>query len=321
MKKQPIPCSFTPSLHAPFFLLHFGLCSFLAIISPSTTASAQDQSSRRGTVRTETNVVVPVALPGTLTPADLRTTAGSVSFIARTATLAVGDASAARTQEQLREGPIDAEKLRLIESVRAEGREFLRREENAMSAPAVLSRAAEASLLPPRTPVEPLRALSATNSIECERRARIDELRRAVDGEPEPGARDRLQLTLAGHLIGQNDWHAARSIYGLLAASSADPAVQEAVRRNLLVVDKKIEALAERDTVKRQRLELELARIHQRLGHERAMKRITRELKESAHEGSVREEAARLLHSQSAPAEPPSPTLPPAASRRNGGGQ
>jgi len=171
--------------------------------------------------------------------------------------------------------------------------------------------------LPRKLPLQPLPEKASGKTVACERTARSEELRAKANSETNSAARERLLLVLAGNHVGENDWLAARAIYEQLGATSNDPAVLEAVRRNLRVVDKKLEALAERDPRRREELELELAAIHQDLGHEQAAKRICRELMDSAHDESVRKAAATLHDAETRPNQLP---LPPGLSPPGHGG-
>jgi len=80
--------------------------------------------------------------------------------------------------------------------------------------------------------------------------------------------------------------------------------VLEAVRKNLRVTDKKLEALAETNPARKEKLELELATIHHDLGHDRASKRISQELTKKAGDETVRKSAADLLRAPSKPLGP-----------------
>jgi hypothetical protein len=74
-----------------------------------------------------------------------------------------------------------------------------------------------------------------------------------------------------------------------------------------LVVDKKLAALAAPDPTQRERLELELARLHYDLGHEQAARHLTRELARSAQAPQVREDAAKLLSAEPKATQPALP--------------
>ena len=127
-------------------------------------------------------------------------------------------------------------------------------------------------------------------------------------------SRDRLRLTLAGYLVGKDEWHSAKAIYDELAATSNDPAVLEASRRNLRVVDKQMEAMAESHPGRKEQLELELAALHHELGHEQASKRISRRLSGGARDETIRREATKLLETEVKLLAPPGPpgTVPQA---------
>ena len=165
-------------------------------------------------------------------------------------------------------------------------------------------------VIPRKITLDPLPP-KATNlaTINCEKSRRIDELRGQIaDLATDPAQRELVQLDLAGYEVGQGNWLAAKAILDALLATSSNPDVLEAVRRNLLVVDKKLEALAAPDPTQRERLELELARLHYELGHEQAARRLTRELARSAQAPQVKEDAAKLL---SAEPKATQPVLPP----------
>lgn len=176
-----------------------------------------------------------------------------------------------------------------------------------LAAPARLSANDLDKHVPRKLAVAPLPSAPPKPVVDCEKNSRIDELRAKAAAETEPASRDRLLLVLAGNHVGQGDWQAAKTIYDQLAATSNDPAVLEAVRRNLLVVDKKLEALGETDPGRKERLELDLAAIHHDLGHEQASKRICRELVKTARDETVREEAVRLHNTTDQPTQLPAP--------------
>lgn len=159
-------------------------------------------------------------------------------------------------------------------------------------------------------PLQPPQAPPPANS---ERGKRIEELQQELAKETDPERRDRTLLVLAAYYVGQNDWQTAKSILDDLVAISQDSGIQEAVRRNLEVVNLKLMGLSETNTVRQEQLELDLARLHADLGHEQAAKRIHRQLATTAADPIVRDTAGRLLK------EPPKPTrLPPAPPNLNG---
>jgi hypothetical protein len=192
----------------------------------------------------------------------------------------------------------------MLEAIRAASRPLLEAERTRAGGGIAANSASTATtgatdfdkVIPRKIALDPLPPLTAqTNAASCEKLSRIEELRAAVAAATDPEERDPLRLELAGFLGGQNDWLAAKTIYDDLLATSSVPGVVEAARRNLLVVDKKLQALAAPDQAQREQLELELAAIHYDLGHEPAARRLTRALAQSAQTPQVRADAAILL--------------------------
>lgn len=162
--------------------------------------------------------------------------------------------------------------------------------------------------VPPRKlDLLPLPARKPTVRADCRQSTRIEELKQKTQNETDPQIRERDLLLLAGKFVGQDDWEAARKIYQELQAKSNDPAVIEAVKRNLEVVDRKLAILAETDPSRKETLELELANLHRELGHERASRRIYRRLAKTAKEPTVRFQAKELLSTKSKPRRLPVP--------------
>ena len=80
--------------------------------------------------------------------------------------------------------------------------------------------------------------------------------------------------------------------------------VRIALRRNLEVTEKQLDIQNEPDPSKREWLELDLARVHQDLGHSFAAQRMWRDLEKRALHPDVRAQSARLR------LDPPKPTRP-----------
>ena len=147
-----------------------------------------------------------------------------------------------------------------------------------------------------------------TNTVACEKCRQMDELRAKIaDPAADPAQRDQWQLELAAYEVGRDNWGAAKAILDGLQATSSNAGLQTAVRRNLLVVDKKLAALAAPDQAQRERLELELATLHYDLGHEQAARRLTRALAQSAQTAQVRQDAAQLLTAEPKATQPVMP--------------
>jgi hypothetical protein len=221
-----------------------------------------------------------------------------------------------KAHQLIKSAPHSAEAREMLAAIKSAAKPLLHNEPISIDAP----KRAEAQkssmkhgdkVVPRKVPLEPLPAKPSHLLPDCEKTTRLDELRGKAASETNSFTRERLLLDLAGHHVGQNDWHSAKAIYDDLAAQSQDPAVLEAVRNNLRVVDKKLEALAETDPARRERLELELATIHHDLGHEQASKRISEELAQKAADESVRKDAASLLEV------PPKPLPPWSAPKGN----
>ena len=162
--------------------------------------------------------------------------------------------------------------------------------------------------VPPRKlDLLPVPTMEPTVRADCRQSSRIEELKKKMQNETDPQIRERDLLLLAGKFVGQDDWEAARKIYQELQAKSNDPAVIEAVKRNLEVVDRKLAILAETNPSRKETLELELANLHRELGHERASRRIYRRLAKTAKEPTVRFQAKELLSTKSKPRRLPVP--------------
>jgi len=220
-------------------------------------------------------------------------------------------------RQLLLKNPNAPEVRSMMEAVRNASRPLLEADRTRSSGATAASSAATASaratdfnrVIPRKIALDPLPP-KATNTaaIACEKSRRMDDLRAQVaDPATEPTQRELLQLDLAGYEVGQGNWAAAKAILDGLQATSHDPEVLEAVRRNLLVVDKKLAALAAPDPTQRERLELELARLHYDLGHEQAARHLTRELARSAQAPQVREDAAKLLSAEPKATQPALP--------------
>lgn len=162
--------------------------------------------------------------------------------------------------------------------------------------------------VPPRKlDLLPVPTREPTVRADCRQSRRIEELKEKTQNETVPRIRERDLLLLAGKFVGQGDWEAARRIYQELQAKSNDPAIIEAVKRNLDVVNRKLAILAETDPSRKETLELDLANLHRELGHERASKRIYRRLAKTAKEPTVRSQAMELLSTKSKPRRLPVP--------------
>jgi hypothetical protein len=92
----------------------------------------------------------------------------------------------------------------------------------------------------------------------------------------------------------------------------------KAAQRNLRVVEKKLEALSETNPDRKEQLELELAAIHNDLGHEQAAKRLCRELLKSTKNETIRQDAERLLSTKIKPAQLPEPPKRSGGLRKGG---
>ena len=167
-------------------------------------------------------------------------------------------------------------------------------------------------LPPQKMPLSALPPSDPANQAECSRAQQIGELQRQVEEEPDTALRERKLLVLAAAQVGNDDWQAAAGIYGQLAATSTDPAVLEAVRRNQRVVTGQLAVLASRDADTRESRELDLANTHQDLGHELAAKRIYWRLASTATQPAVRTTAIRLLEQPFEPTDPLRLPAPPA---------
>lgn len=163
------------------------------------------------------------------------------------------------------------------------------------------------NISPKKLTVAPLPTKDAMALKDCQRSRRVEELKEKTQNETDPGIREHNLLLLAGLLVGQDDWEAARAVYKELEVKSEDPAVLEAVRRNLEVVERKIAILAETDPVRKELLALELANLHRDLGHDRAAKRVYRHLATTAKEPGIRSQAMEMLSTSSKPGRLPAP--------------
>ena len=214
-----------------------------------------------------------------------------------------------KARHLLQNAPHSAEARETLAAIKSAAKPLLRGEPNLPSAAKSLdhSRLSAKDMdkaIPRKAALDPLPPPPSGSPLDCERTSRLDELRARAAAETNSFARERLLLDVAGHHVGQNDWRSAKAIYDELAARSHDPSVLEAVRNNLRVTDKKLEALAETNPARRERLELELATIHHELGHDRASKRLSEGLAQKAGDESVRKSAAGLLQAPSRPLPP-----------------
>ncbi|MFX0132699.1 MAG: hypothetical protein ACFFDN_03535 [Candidatus Hodarchaeota archaeon] len=130
---------------------------------------------------------------------------------------------------------------------------------------------------------------------DCPKCKGIKELKKKIQDEKDVEIRERNLLLLAGKHVGRGDWESAQRIYKELEANSKDPAIIEAVRRNLEVVNLNIEVLAEKDPFQKEILELKLANLHREFGHYQASKRICRRLSKEAQNEQIRSQAKQLL--------------------------
>lgn len=162
-------------------------------------------------------------------------------------------------------------------------------------------------IIPRKLILEPLPEKETTDQRDCKRSRRIEEVEEKIQNETDPRIRDRDLLLLAGLYVGQDDWEAARTIYEDLEAESEDPAVIEAVKRNLEVVELKLAILAETDPQEKELLEFDLANLHRDLGHEVAAKRMFRGLARDAREATIRSQAREMLSTDTKPGRPPIP--------------
>lgn len=120
----------------------------------------------------------------------------------------------------------------------------------------------------------------------------------------EPGNVERRQLSVAAQQVGKGDWKSAHALYREIAATTQDELVRVALRRNLEVTEKQLDIQNEPDPSRREWLELDLARVHQDLGHSFAAQRMWRDLEKRALHPDVRAQSARLR------LDPPKPTRP-----------
>lgn len=162
---------------------------------------------------------------------------------------------------------------------------------------------------PQRMETAPMPGPRTMSGPECPRTRRIEDLEQTIAAEPDPAIREQKQLVLGANHVGLGNWGEAEAVYQELAASSANEGVQEAVRRNLRVVNAMVAVIGESDPALREQRELDFANVHQDLGHEVTARRLYRRLAQSATHPEVRAEAARLL---GAPPEPGDPIALPA---------
>jgi len=211
--------------------------------------------------------------------------------------------SADKIKDALAKGPGSREFREVLADVRRKAKPLLvseriapKRRLSAGRAGGAPSVASALERTPPRKQaLAPLTARAGSERVTCEREAKIGEVEKEVAEEQDPALRERKMLVLAANHVGQGNYGEAKRLYDELAATSADPAVTQAVKRNLRVVDKQIEIIGERDNGRRERLELELAEVHRDLGHAKAAKQICRRLAAQAKEADVKSEARRIL--------------------------
>ena len=122
--------------------------------------------------------------------------------------------------------------------------------------------------------------------------------------DEEPGNVERRQLSVAAQQVGKGDWQAAHALYREIAATTQDELLRIALRRNLEVMEKQLDIQNEPDPSRREWLELDLARIHNDLGHAQAAQRMWRDLEKRALHPDVRAQSARLR------LDPPKPIRP-----------
>ena len=122
--------------------------------------------------------------------------------------------------------------------------------------------------------------------------------------DEEAGNVERRQLAVAAQEVGKGDWKAAHDLYRQLATTTQDELVRVALRRNLEVSEHQLDIQNEPDQSRREWLELDLARIHNDLGHSQAAQRMWRDLEIRALHPDVRAQSARLR------LDPPRPTRP-----------
>ncbi len=123
----------------------------------------------------------------------------------------------------------------------------------------------------------------------------IESLRHSINSDTNSKTRERNQLLLAGMLIGKDDWYSAQLIYEDLMKQSADPLVLEAVKRNLQIVNQKLQIETTVNLENKQLLELKLAEIHTSFGQNSAAKRIYERIFTSAVTDEIREVAETKL--------------------------
>lgn len=147
---------------------------------------------------------------------------------------------------------------------------------------------------------------SKAPSLAVGRELRLKELLDQADKDPNPQTAQRTRLTIAGYFVGDGKWEDARKVYEKLAESPFVE-VRHAASRNLQVVMKNIALEGEKDFERREWLQLELAALHQSLGHEKFAKTMLRNLKANSIQDVVRQRAAQRLASY---VTSPLPTLP-----------
>lgn len=138
------------------------------------------------------------------------------------------------------------------------------------------------------------------------RELRMKELLDEVAKQTDPHLAQRTKLTIAGFHVGNDDWLEAKKIYDDLAQSPFVE-VRTAAARNLQVVSSNLALMAEPDPVRRESMQLDLAELHQSLGHEKFAKKMLRDLQTNATQATIREQAAQRLANYVIP---PLPVLP-----------
>jgi hypothetical protein len=131
---------------------------------------------------------------------------------------------------------------------------------------------------------------------DCERSAKIQELQTRIAHETNAFVREQDLLFLAACHIGQGDWIIARDIYKDLLQKSSDSSIRSAAQTNLKVAELQLSVLAESDSVQRELKELQLADLHQSLGHDEAAGKIYRRLSDTATSENIRQRAKESLH-------------------------
>ena len=145
-----------------------------------------------------------------------------------------------------------------------------------------------------KLPLKPLSEMKPPEVV-MEVDLRMASLREEIGKETNPVARDRLLLTLSAYHVGQGDWSSPKALYEALAANSSDPEVRVAAGRNLRVVEKNLELLRTNDPGVGEQLRFELAGIHHEFGHDKAARKLWRELSLTAKDDGIKAESSRLL--------------------------